>query len=136
MNGLTPDQRKLIYDTIYGEAGGGPSEEIIAVVSTILNRMDSPDFPNELEKVLKGYRAYSTESPQYTKAKTGDLNTFERRFYNRNKTIVDQMLEGRIERIPEVTHFENVDAFGIPSWADTVEEVGKFGRQIFYKLKG
>lgn len=135
MPALTEKQKKLIYDTVFGEVTGGPQVEVIAVTSTIFNRLNSPGFPKEIENVLKGYAAYSTKSKQYKKAQEGKLNAVERMIYNRNKKIIDDIINYKIEMIPGITHFENVKRFGEPPWINEVEPVGDFGRQKFYKRK-
>ena len=103
-----PEDVQRILNTGYGEAAGGSNEEMIAVFSTILNDLSQK---GDLDKVLNRYSAYRKESPQYLKASTGDLNAYEKNVYSNYGQILNGMLEGKINTVPNITHMENVDAF-------------------------
>lgn len=122
-----PQLDKRFYDVVFGEAGGGSPEEIRAVASVFLNRAEREGY----ERALRGSAAYTTESPQYRKAFLGDLNAYEKLIYERNRRIVDDLVENPDTLLP-FTHFENVEAFGEPSWAPSMESFEDIGRQRFY----
>jgi hypothetical protein len=121
---------KRLYDTIYAEVGHAPAEEVHAVASVFLNRADKQGY----EKALKGSSAYNKQSKEYLKASTGKMNPFEKLTYTRNKQIIDTLIAQPKTRLP-YTHFENVNAFGIPSWAKGAIKAQDIGRQRFYLLK-
>lgn len=125
-----PKIDKRLYDTIWGEVTGGPAVEVAAVTSVFLNRVVNEGY----EKALKGSAAYNKKSPQYRKAETGNMNTFEKTLYFRNKVIIDQLLSNP-ETIQPYTHFENIQAFGEPKWAKDAATYKDIGRQRFYILE-
>jgi len=45
---------------VYSEAGGEPFNGQVAVAAVVLNRVDSPDFPDTIEKVIFAPGAFST----------------------------------------------------------------------------
>jgi hypothetical protein len=122
---------KELYATIFGEASGGGADEIKAVTSAFLNRAATQG----MEKALQGSSAYRKKSPQYTKAYSGDLTSFERGYYDSYKAIIDNLVANPSQRLP-YTHFENVKVFGDPSWASSMGEYKDIGRQRFYRQKG
>ena len=80
---------KRFYDMLFGEVGGGSSDEVAATASVYLNRINKSGY----EKALKGSAAYNKRSKQYLKAKTNNMNAFEKMVYKRNKFIVDKLVE-------------------------------------------
>lgn len=127
--GVKPKVDKRLYDLIWGEASGGSPQEVAAVASVFINRMNKEGY----EKALKGSSAYARRSPQYLKAASGDMNVTERTLYNRNKEIVDRLIN-EPELVAPFTHFENIREFGEPSWAKDMIGVD-IGRQRFYRGK-
>ena len=124
-------KNELLYTT-WGEAANQPTSGVKAVFSTMFNRYkQSKDWG----KTLKGYSAYTTKSPQYRRAKEGKLNAFENRIYRRNKQILEDLISGKEQPIPRITHFENLYRFPEPSWAKEKEKVGQYGVQTFYAPK-
>ena len=117
---------KRIYDIVFAEGGGGNPEEIGAIASVIMNRIDRVGP----EKAFKGFSSYTQKSNQYKKAERGDLNTFEKLFYDRSRKIVDNIIENPDQRQPYY-FFENVNRFGNPSWSEGLE-FKDIGRQRFY----
>ena len=117
------------YSTLFGEVGGGPPEEVAAVASVFMNRADKGGW----DKALKGSSAYTKKSKEYRKAATGKMTPFELEMFNRNKGIVDNIATNPQFRLP-YTHFENVKAFGEPSWAKGQKRYKDIGRQRFYQI--
>ncbi len=120
---------KRLVDTIFAEVGGGSPDEVAAVTSTFLNKSDR----DGLDKALNISSAYRKKSPQYVKAENQDFNPYEEKIYNRNKTIIENLVKDPNQRQPW-THFENVKAFGEPSWAKGQSNFKDIGRQRFYKI--
>lgn len=120
---------RKFYNTIYAEVGGGPPEEVAAVASVFLNRIATQGY----EKALKGSSAYRKQSNEYKKADMGKMTAYEKAIYARNSAIIDTLLLNPTKVLP-YTHFENVDAFGEPSWA-TGQKGVDIGRQRFYIIE-
>lgn len=115
------------YHIIFAEVGGGPPEEVAAASSVLINLINKYGY----EKALKRFSSYTTKSNQYKKASEGDLNAYEKAVYNRNKNIFDNIMSDP-QLLQPWTHFENVNAFGDPSWASSMERYRDIGRQRFY----
>jgi spore germination cell wall hydrolase CwlJ-like protein len=126
---LSPEEKRILYNILFAEVGGGVPEELLAVASTLLNRLDKKEF----EKVVKGFSSYTTNSKQYQKAAMGDLNPYEKKVFQRNALLFDQLMSGELERGPW-THFENVNTFGEPYWAKGQQNFKDIGRQRFYTI--
>ncbi|MGX9133814.1 spore cortex-lytic enzyme [Rummeliibacillus sp. JY-2-4R] len=56
---FTEEDLKLISNAVYGEARGEPYEGQVAVAAVILNRLDSPDFPNTISGIIFQPRAFT-----------------------------------------------------------------------------
>lgn len=59
-------QIKMLAKTVWGEARGLSKKEQAAVVWCILNRVDSPDFPNEITEVItqnNQFEGYTKSNP-------------------------------------------------------------------------
>ena len=50
---------KLMANAVYGEARGEPYEGQVAVAAVILNRLDSPEFPNTISGIIFQPRAFT-----------------------------------------------------------------------------
>ena len=125
LQGLKVDKR--FYDMLYAEVGGGPPDEVAAAASVFINELGKSGY----EKALKRSSAYLKQSPEYRKAAGGKLNAYEQVFYDRNKEIVDNLIDNPDLVLP-YTHFENINAFGEPSWAGKMRGFKNIGRQRFY----
>jgi len=51
-NGFSQNDIRLLAQAVYGEARGEPYEGQVAVAAVILNRVDSPSFPNTISGVI------------------------------------------------------------------------------------
>lgn len=56
---FTEEDLKLMANAVYGEARGEPYEGQVAVAAVILNRLDSPDFPNTISGIIFQPRAFT-----------------------------------------------------------------------------
>ncbi|MBU2052503.1 hypothetical protein KKH13_04840 [Patescibacteria group bacterium] len=126
---VAPKVDKRLFDVIYSEVGGGSPEEVVAVTSVFLNRISTEGY----EKALKSSSAYNKQSSEYKKAKLGLLNSYEQKVYLRNSAIVNGLLNNPTTIVP-FTHFENVNAFGEPSWGKG-KPYKDIGRQRFYTIQ-
>lgn len=59
---LTAAERHLLAHLIHAEAAGEPYEGQVAVAAVILNRLDSPDFPDTVEGVVFERMAFESVS--------------------------------------------------------------------------
>ncbi|MBK3497264.1 spore cortex-lytic enzyme [Viridibacillus sp. YIM B01967] len=50
---------KLMANAVYGESRGEPYEGQVAVAAVILNRLDSPEFPNTISEIIFQPRAFT-----------------------------------------------------------------------------
>ena len=129
---------RIFASVIYGEAAGEPFEGQKAVAVAFINRWKNPRhrYGHYLVEVLaKGSAAFYTQSPQYRKAWTQDLNGYERIIYNRIERYCEALLKGSEELFHTGTHFEYIEAYGVPDWAPSMEVIGKYGNHTFYKEK-
>lgn len=64
--------KELMARLVHAEAKGEPYAGKVAVATVILNRVDSPDFPNTVRDVI--YQISSSGSYAFTPVKTGSIN--------------------------------------------------------------
>lgn len=57
--GYTEKDLQLLANAVYGEARGEPYEGQVAVAAVILNRIESPQFPNTVSEVIFQPRAFT-----------------------------------------------------------------------------
>lgn len=57
---ITPEEAELIAKTVQAEAGNQNFEGRRLVAATILNRKESPDFPDEVEEILSQENQFTT----------------------------------------------------------------------------
>ncbi|MFC4404332.1 spore cortex-lytic enzyme [Gracilibacillus xinjiangensis] len=60
--GFSQNDIKLMANAVYGEARGEPYEGQVAVAAVILNRVESPTFPNTVSGVIFEPRAFTAVS--------------------------------------------------------------------------
>ncbi|WP_226034665.1 spore cortex-lytic enzyme [Aquibacillus saliphilus] len=58
-NGYSQNDIQLMANAVYGEARGEPHEGKVAVAAVILNRVESPTFPNTVSGVIFEPRAFT-----------------------------------------------------------------------------
>lgn len=58
-NGFSQNDIQLMANAVYGEARGEPYEGQVAVAAVILNRVNSPSFPNTVSGVIFEPRAFT-----------------------------------------------------------------------------
>lgn len=69
---LSAADKDLMARLVQAEAKGEPYAGKVAVATVILNRVDSPDFPNTVRDVI--YQISSSGSYAFTPVKTGSIN--------------------------------------------------------------
>jgi len=66
-NSAVTDERETLAKLVHAEAGGEPMAGKIAVASVVLNRVNSPEFPNTIHDVIY-------QPGQFTPAQNGMIN--------------------------------------------------------------
>lgn len=69
---LTTAEKTLLAHLVTAEAKGEPYKGQVAVATVVLNRVDSPEFPNTVKGVI--YQSNSSGSYAFTPVKTGSIN--------------------------------------------------------------
>lgn len=129
---LSATERDAMIRTVYGEAGNQDNLGKSAVTSAILNRVDSPQFPNSVSKVVKQKDQFE---PWNTPAGRERMANIPKAEYDRIGRIVDETVSGVL---PDVTggaeYFANEKVVrdrnggGVPGWmssmADTAVDIG------------
>lgn len=121
------DELKLFYDTIFSEVGKEPQyaatldDDIKGIANVMKNRLSKPGrFGANMYNVLLAPMQFSgVGSPEFTKAKTGNMNDEEQKIYKRIIALGSSVLRGDI---PDITggadHYYNPERTRItPSWA-------------------
>lgn len=105
-------------EALYFEARDQPIEGQIAVAETILNRVESKQFPNSICKVVNQYKQFSyTLDPveEYTK-QINNPNVIDRQALELNIQIALQSISGGFRGTHNSLHYYNPDK-ATPSWA-------------------
>ncbi|TVQ57292.1 MAG: cell wall hydrolase [Rhodobacteraceae bacterium] len=126
------DQWRCLARAIYFEARGEPIAGQVAVAEVILNRVDSPRYPDTVcAVVMQG--ADRPTGCQFSFNCDGKPNTVrDKRAYGLAGRIAHVMLAGRPRTLTgAATHFHtrNVN----PSWARRLVRITRIGAHIFYR---
>lgn len=113
---------------IYFEARSEPLYGRIAVAETVLNRVESPKYPDTVCEVVKQHKQFSFYSDGLSDKPT------EKRAWEKSLNIAEFMISER-EYVSVVgkkaTHYhaDYVD----PYWAESLHRIKKVGTHIFYR---
>jgi len=103
---ITNQDRQLFYKTVEAEVTGAGYESKLRVANVILNRVNSPKFPNTVGKVIKQKSQFSCIADgRMKKAKPTDST----------KQAVDDALEGRWIISNRVLFFNTIGCDSIAS---------------------
>lgn len=134
-NEFTPEEIKMLVAYNYAEAANQPPEVWVANTYAALNRLKAGKYGKSLEDVLsKMSSAIRNNSPQWQLA-TGQKkrNAYENQVYNKIGETVDDVVSGRAENpIGKAAYFENIEKFGIPSWAKKMKQTAKVGAHTYF----
>jgi len=130
MAALTREQTDTVKNLAFAEAGSDPNE-IVAVVSTIMNNIDRFGF----DRAMKFFAAFTKKSPQFRMAEGGEFDDASRKKFSDVNFTVDALAGETPEgaRLP-FTNFENVNAFGDPPFADKATSQMDIGQQRFFTI--
>lgn len=100
----------LLAALIYCEMGGESIKGIMYAVSVVLNRVNSPYYPNTIEEVV--YQA-----GQYEPALKGTINKYIDIYYYGNTDMTDEQFEDHEKTFECVLHVLYVGSL-LPEWVD------------------
>lgn len=117
--GFSQNDIQLMANAVYGEARGEPYEGQVAVASVILNRVESPTFPNTVAGVIFEPRAF-------TAVADGQI------WLTPNETAKKAVLDAINGWDPtgEAIYYFNPDT-ATSSWIWSRPQIKKIGRHIF-----
>lgn len=128
------NELKCLAEAIYFEARSENIMGQIAVAEVILNRVDSPNFPNKICKVISEGEK-NLNACQFSYNCDGISERIkEKKEYNRILKISSILYTGTARLFTNGAVFYHSDGVK-PSWADKFEKTAKIGRHHFYKLK-
>ena len=121
---LSAKEKEYLILLTYVEAGNQDEEGQIAVAATILNRLESPEFPNSIEEI-------AFQRTQFSSTKNGKFHIGEKvqtieMVPEKTRIAVEKAIEGEDPTVEMLR--EEADALGI---SDTEKYVGK-GALYFY----
>jgi len=130
---------ELLAKVFFAEDAMGGTEAWMGIGNVAINRLRDGRYGKDLKTVLnKMSSAISTNSPQWQKVNSGEMNPFENMALKRMKEAAAQVLsEDNQDNTNGATLFENIDKFGFPKTWDKskVEAVKKIGRHTYFKEK-
>tara|TARA_R110000787_G_scaffold197753_2_gene308992 strand:- start:192 stop:635 length:444 start_codon:yes stop_codon:yes gene_type:complete len=119
---------------IYFEARSEPIQGQIAIAEVTLNRVASPNFPNDVCSVVLQNNNSGCQFSWWCDGKSDYPR--EHNSLRTSKAIAKMMLEeGEYISVvgDEATHYHNNDVH--PYWADKLQRIKRVGKHIFYKEK-
>jgi spore germination cell wall hydrolase CwlJ-like protein len=123
---------RCLSEALYFEARGEEVEGIFAVAEVILNRVDSPAYPDTVCDVIYQGTGRQFEC-QFTYSCDGKKEIIrERRAYERVAKVARLMLDGAPRRLTEgATHYHTKSVR--PNWARVYPRTATIGYHIFYR---
>lgn len=124
-------------NVLFAENAVGGPKAWEADGSVAINRLRIGRYGKTLKAVLDDMSsAVKTDSPQYKKAVSGDFNFFEQLVYDRIQDVAKKLISGEVtDPTGGATHFENIEEFGRPGWAEEMAATKKIGRHTYFKEK-
>ncbi len=135
-------ERACLATAVYHEARGEPEQGQLAVVDVILNRVDSPRYPNSICGVVyqnadRGkYRCQFSFACDGKSDEGGIGNRITRESWVRSFMVAEAALErrqagARRDVVPENTLYYHMSTVS-PSWASEFTRVATIGSHVFY----
>jgi spore germination cell wall hydrolase CwlJ-like protein len=126
------EEHRCLAQALYHEARGESLEGQFAVAEVILNRVDSPLYPNTVCGVVN-QNASRGRACQFSYACDGrPLTMTEPRARTLAQSIADLMLDGAERELTEgATHFHAT--FVRPHWSRVYEQTAQIGAHVFYR---
>jgi len=123
--------QECLTEAIYFEAGTKGSKGRAAVGHTILNRVESADFPNSICEVITQGEADETCQFSYRCDGLPETVRYPSKFRNA-KTTAKGIISGHVKDPTNGALFFH-SARIPPGWFATRKRLGEFGGNIFYK---
>ena len=148
---VNASQEELIFNdeehiclsmNIYYEARGSNLADKAGVADVVINRMHDTRYPNTICEVVKQGQKHANGQMKRNKCQFSwycdgkSDNPQDDDLWNESQLIAYQMLEfGRYRGITEgSTHYHAT--YVNPSWARTLQQVGRLGAHIYYRWEG
>lgn len=122
---VNPAEYSCLYEAIYHEARGEPTEGKIAVANVIQNRVLSSKYPTTYCKVTYHYKQFS-----YTLNKNRKISNKE---IQEIKTIAKDTLRGRSKTVVPADTLWYHSVKVKPIWRKKLVKVKTIGMHVFYK---
>jgi len=125
-------QWACLSEAIYFEARGEPVEGQFAVAEVILNRVDSPKFPNSICKVVRQGTGRK-DACQFSYNCDGKLEYIANgSAYDKAKRVARVSIDRKTRPLTKGATFYHA-TFVSPSWARSFQHVATIGVHKFYK---
>jgi spore germination cell wall hydrolase CwlJ-like protein len=125
-------QWRCLAEAIYFEARGEPLAGQVAVAEVVLNRVDSPDYPDSVCGVVQ-QGAHRLNACQFSYECDGKPERItERGSWALAGKIAQVMIEGRPRMLTgSATHYHATSVR--PRWARRMHKVARIGDHVFYR---
>lgn len=129
-------QWSCLAEALYFEARGETLAGQVAVAEVILNRVDRPDYPNSVCKVVRQGASGARYACQFSYNCDGKSDAIgERDAYEHVGKVARAMLDGRARTLTDgATHY-HADHVR-PRWAKRFPRTAEIGVHIFYRAPG
>jgi hypothetical protein len=126
------EEWRCLSEALYFEARGEEVEGIFAVAEVILNRVDSPAYPDTVCDVVYQGTGRQFEC-QFTYSCDGKKETItDKQAYARVSKVARLMLDGAPRRLTDgATHYHTRSVH--PSWSRVYPETVRIGYHVFYR---
>ena len=125
-------QWKCLTEALYFEARGEPVQGQFAVAEVILNRVDSPKFPNSICRVVNQGTGRK-HACQFSYTCDGKFeNIANMAVYNQLAVIARAMIDGGMRKLSGGATYYHTTSVQ-PSWARRFEHTATIGIHKFYK---
>jgi spore germination cell wall hydrolase CwlJ-like protein len=123
---------RCLTEAIYFEARGEPLAGQVAVAEVVLNRVDSPDYPDSICSVVQ-QGAHRLNACQFSYECDGKPERItERGSWALAGKIAQVMIEGRPRMLTgAATHYHATSVR--PRWARRMHKVARIGDHVFYR---
>jgi len=128
---LAATDQECLTEAIYFEAGSKGPAGRAAVGHVVLNRVDSPDFPNTICEVISEGEAEDACQFSYRCDGLAEVYQYPTQL-NRAKAAARRVISGQTPDPTNGALFFHSDQIK-PGWFATRTRTGSFGGNIFYK---
>lgn len=123
------EQIEVLALNMYHEARGEPIDGMQMVGEVTLNRVDAPNYPDNICDVV-----YQPSQFSWTRV-VKDPEPRELDVWQDALILAENLILGEVDTFNNgATHFINPDKLSrIPNWAKQFESVGRIGNHVFYQ---